>query len=71
MYSEGVDGNTDYFLAYTWYLMAERNGINSHVSERVTAERELQLEQLPQSLALVNYLFKRQGNEDFDITSSR
>jgi serine/threonine protein kinase len=71
MYSEGVDGNTDYFLAYTWYLMAERNGINSHVSERVTAERELQLEQLPQSLALVNYLFKRQGDEDFDITRSR
>ena len=70
MYFEGIDGDKDYFLAYTWYLMAERNGINDSINERVVAEHELQLEQLPQALALVNYLFKRQGRYSFNDTGS-
>ena len=67
MYYEGVDGKKDFFMAYTWYLLAERNGINSHVRERVAAEHELQLEQLPQALALVNYLYRQQAQKGGDF----
>jgi serine/threonine protein kinase len=70
MYFEGVNGAKDYFLAYSWYLLAERNGVNSHVSERVAAERELQLEQLPQAIKLVNYLYQRQGLKGSDFAGS-
>jgi len=70
MYFEGIDGNKDYFLAYSWYLMAERNGVNDSINERLAAEHELQLEQLPQALALVNYLSKRQGLDSFNTAGS-
>lgn len=52
MYLEGVDGVHDQFLAYTWFLVAERNGTRAEPVERREAESALQPEQLLQASTL-------------------
>jgi serine/threonine protein kinase len=52
LYAEGIDGRRDPFLAYVWYLRAERNGALATLVERREVEGQLQPEQLPQAAAL-------------------
>lgn len=52
LYADGIDGRRDHFLAYVWYLRAERNGALTMASERAEVEKHLQPEQLPQAMAL-------------------
>jgi serine/threonine protein kinase len=56
MYLEGVDGIRDYFLAYTWFLVADRNGAHAIPAERNEAESGLQSEQKLQASMLAAHL---------------
>ena len=61
-YQEGIAGVQDRFLAYTWYLVLERNGNFTRVNERRALEGELQPEQFPQASYLAQGLFQAQGS---------
>jgi serine/threonine protein kinase/TPR repeat protein len=52
MYLGGIDGVQDPFLAYTWFLVAERNGAYEITVERDQSEKLLQVEQIQQASAL-------------------
>jgi len=58
MYVNGIDGVRDEFLAYTWFLVAERNGVYSVAAERDEIEDKLQAEQIPQAAALAAELHR-------------
>ena len=58
MYVNGIDGVLDVFLAYTWFLVAERNGVYSVAVERNEIEDKLQAEQIPQAAALAAELYR-------------
>ena len=60
MYVDGIDGIRDPFLAYTWFVVAERNGVHQVAAERHQAEARVQVEQLPQASALAAEIRKRQ-----------
>jgi len=64
MYSNGIDGKQDPFLAYTWYLVAGRNGTYFVASEMKKVEALLQAEQFSQALALAKDI----GKENSSIT---
>jgi len=64
MYSNGIDGKQDPFLAYTWYLVAERNGTYFVAGEMKKVEALLQTEQFSQALALAKDI----GKENSSIT---
>lgn len=56
MYLNGINGIKDPFLAYTWFLVAERNGLYKLAAIRNKTEANLQSEQLAQAAALANEL---------------
>ena len=56
MYMEGIDGVHDYFLAFTWFLVAERNGVVPVGTERNEAASKLQPEQMLQVATLAAHL---------------
>ena len=60
LYSFGINGIKDMFLAYTWYLVAEKNGTYTFINERIEIENKLQREQLPQAFALASQLYTQQ-----------
>lgn len=55
-YRDGIDGVQDFFLAYTWFLVLERNGDYSRVNERRSLEAQLQAEQFIQAAYLAEGL---------------
>lgn len=55
-YRDGIDGVQDFFLAYTWFLVLERNGDYSRVNERRSLEGQLQAEQFIQAAHLAEDL---------------
>ncbi len=59
MYLNGINGIKDPFLAYTWFLVAERNGLYKVAAIRNETEASLQSEQLAQAAALANELATR------------
>ena len=60
-YRDGIEGVQDYFLAYTWYLVLERNGDYSRVNERRTLDGQLQEEQFIQAARLAEALQQMQA----------
>jgi len=56
-----VNGVRDYFLAYTWYLVAQQNGVSQFETERDAAGAHLQIEQLAQASALATQIVSRQA----------
>ena len=57
-YAEGINGVTDPFLAYAWYLVAGKNGKYDFISARTGLEAKLQKEMLPQAAALAAQLYQ-------------
>jgi len=60
-YANGINGVEDPFLAYTWYLVAEKNGVYKYIVERTGVESRLQPEMLAQAAALAGQLYTHQA----------
>ena len=59
MYARGINGIRDHFLAYTWFLVGERNGAHHVAAERGKSKQQLQPEQVPQASGLAAALNSR------------
>jgi serine/threonine protein kinase len=60
MYANGINGVEDTFLAYLWYLVTEKNGVYTAITERQAMEADLQPEQIPQAAMLAADILKKQ-----------